>query len=1143
MNLLKCAMHYFLFIILHAFYLLNPLLVYAVNDAITTTLDLPNSAFEEPLDDIQSARKFFVLSEDICFDLLPEDRSFQSCSISGDKVHIKELDAEREYLYFSNPNLSNQGKNFKTLLDFLSHDSVSLPDVMSYEAAPLSLKANPSDRKRVGNAASLVERQWERNIPENTNNDYFLSLRQWIKKYESPPLEPIAWKRLVLFRNQWRVYALDRISGNVMWNFAIEQTNTQEYHQSFSHPHVNDYRLGLTVDERAGQLFSELGGHLVALKFTENDRELLWKYPLGEYSICVAPIVCEQNIICGFVNSRGEFWMLGFDRSDGSIIWKTYIGLASFLNPGSTLSYKQNTSVIIGTHMGILFKIDFTNGKVLWAKKYLPKTYDLFDYWNDKFYEDILKTTGSVMYDTEFLMSNNKTIYFKSRESSTFEVRDKNTGNLYESFFMPINKYLLLSVNDSVAIIAIKNENGDVSEVCTVNLSTYEIQESFTIKKNGPIRGVYHVGESLYFKVGSEIYVHNSASGSLSYIGNARESLWLTGVYQDETIILNDEEKMVCLMPETISSPEPTLRALIKEDFEAIFSSSQSEMPNETIERLYANLKTTSIPVSFFANLAERYELLSPLPIAVQKIFDYLACTHKNEYVNFDGFRVNFALYLASKKLITQETLSQCIRDDNVFKSEHLNEPKEYSAQGEKIRVLPIESIGNPQKKDFYLILNWDQLLCVHETGYVLWAQKIFYLPQMGVKSIPYYNRQKNDLYNDVVKAYLLDGTLIVNDSVSLLSLDVTTGKLLWSTTTTGKAFQQEKLKSFINPSEKYQKYGISPSFYSNVCLTSFFIGDTLHIVRNGILSKVDWKTGSVVKQVNLGCRSIIDHQVVDEKVYFFTLDKTIVSWDCRQWQSGETIQLNIDDESGHFSIAVVNHQYVLMTSSRLYLFDKYGVLIDKKRLRSAEFRQLIPYKNSVTTLVPFGDVQVFTVTDRLKQYCNVPSWYVFSKQYVYYPKEYTMTDNYYVQDMNKLIFFQKRYSGIYCFLLDLETGIVTWKNKIPQVEGLFFSLSNAIVEDNIFHVLMTMVIDDPRIKVPNVSSPVNLHAKDTTRYCVLWRLSYDLKTGESLVVEEGKKKYGFRRGADKSYIDMTKNCYIETTYGNFLEVKVKTDA
>ncbi|MBU0503825.1 MAG: PQQ-binding-like beta-propeller repeat protein [Candidatus Omnitrophica bacterium] len=428
--------------------------------------------------------------------------------------NIRELSPQAERVYENNLSLKYNKNDLLKKNDTLwvnpkyaGKKSLSIP---VQDKSGLDLKVLDNNDKAI--------RRWQYSLKDDNLRDFFFKstdLRQWIKKYEESLIFPVTFKNTVILRNEYRIFCLDLKTSNEIWSLGNFDGSGYEFYNTFRHLHENSagYELLLSDD----MLFTELDHKLIALRLDNIlEPKIAWQKNLGEFTLGAKPILNKKFLILTLINARSEIFICGFSALDGKLKWTTYIGTSSFLSPACSISCVNGNEVILGTNYGAIISIDSDNGSIIWIRKYSPKQYNIFEYWNKSCLKPYTNNKCPIKYDTEFIQVAGQTLCYKPRESDFFYMIDSKSGELKKQVLVDPEKFYILRVSRNKAVFLEKTNKITKNAVLkVVELSTGKNIYEFEIK-GGYLSGVSYLSEEVtLFKCGEFIYLLKAAKDSI----------------------------------------------------------------------------------------------------------------------------------------------------------------------------------------------------------------------------------------------------------------------------------------------------------------------------------------------------------------------------------------------------------------------------------------------------------------------------------------------------------------------------------------------------------------------------------------------------------------------------------------------------
>lgn len=1019
----------------------------------------------------------FLLREDIIINNTPVLSGSPFYGKSRDGLKITALKAHAERFYFDNLRLKYRKNRLLNESDKLWIN----PKALSRQAQ--------SDRKpdealgkntviAYEKLAKKAQKTWSYRLKSDNLSDFYFDLRQWPKRYEEDLTDAAITEDAVIIRNEYRLFCVDLLTGREIWSFGDAGKNRCDLTHAFRHPHQNSYGGEILLSDNT--IFTELAGKLVAVSIKDLFSPLLlWEVSLGEYTAAAKPIQSGMTLMATLINTRGELWVCGFNSQNGNLEWSTYIGTSSFLSPVCEIHSIINDKIIIGTNHGVLICLDRITGEIIWLHKYAPKRYSLYDYWIKGYYKDKLFNTGSIAYDTQFLNSvDNQVIYYKPRESDHSYILDPGTGRSKEEILIDPDKFFLLGAQNNKAVfLKKKGFRGNNMELKIVELNSGKQLFNKMIPA-GALEGVIKIDEnSIAFKLGDRVHFLMSNGNKIGHHQAQTKAAGRLLSFKDGLMIIKDGPVISCVdlcgKKGDIGKNDPQIAEYFKR--------------NESIkERLQLMLKpereggnSVELRNSLLAQMKEfKTPLAEILPVIIKNLqkvrwpewnafFTGLTNLYGEEAINYKGIDMKFS------NLIHEEypgLKGGPARSDQRTDNKH-SSGNSFRVRGDTIIPIPIRVIKKQGLPGFFLVLNNDQLICAAEDGDILWERKIFFCPGWKIlirdsKIVP--------ADTTIVKAYLYNDTLIINDGVDLLALKAIDGSYLWSMTNHGDLIIKE-----IHPpaatfySEKYSLRGTK--FKDEVFYTEFF-DDSLLVASGEKVYLIDPLTGYCRNYCELQGVSPIGVKVSKDRILIFTVDSLKVLGRELTIIADLAFDASVGRKDMIPGLSFAKENDIIKINSRLYKLDpKAASLKDILTINVPESNYLDSFEEKILIVSPFQEVAVYHFEgDQLK-----PDW-----QYSVGPVNGPVFwhhrnggSKYYFIYNDRLLLPVKKPGGYFLVCLDLRTGKMVWEQHLKGVNGLFYNLSNAVNANGKINFIIATVDcgrDENRIEMTKEASTTN---------------------------------------------------------------------
>ena len=1050
----------------------------------------------------------------------------------GEDFNITELKPDAEHLYFNNLRLKYKKNNLLYFPDgrWLSANNKDIVEDKNTKSEVLQVTHPQFSTQKDPPICA-----WSYKLREDNQIPYLFDARQWIKMYEENALNPVVYQETVLLRNEYRLFCVDLLSGEELWSFTDKHSLRQEFYQTFRHPHLNTYGYELLqVDD---SIFTELGGKLVRIKLRNiYAPRLLWERSLGEFTLCTKPILSNAILIAGLINAQGELWICGFNYENGLLEWSTYIGLSSFLSIACELSVLENNRVFIGTNHGVLACLSSQQGNIIWLKNYTPKAHSIFDLWGARNSID----SGILVYDTQFLEVENKSrLYYKPRESDYVYVLDINNGATLDEILIDSDKYYILGVVQGGGVFLEKTNNAlkNVS-LKFVDLGSGAQRYSQKLKA-GKLQGVLRPQPNeLLFKIDDTVHFLNLGSKRVNY---TKLKIPISGWLLDALgrfLFIGQGNTLFCLniFREKLTSTRSDLghneyidkRNKLKADLDSSCHLNIDDSRLRTLQKkILDDIIMFRCPLDvIFPTIVNNLEgFRRP---AWNNFFTQLAGLYPQEVVTCRDIQMLFTNFIQAAGIINdspgkpkKETGSLINKKNSVRKQ------KNFRVRGEKMYLLPVKVLSGAKTPRFFLLLNRDQLLCVGESGDILWAKKVFYDPYLFITSEIEYETDtaQGRMYVGDIEAYLYEGILIVNDHVNVIAINSQDGGYIWSMTNKTSLFEQEKQLPKDNLDSLYKKYGIRKSFLKNTMLYVKIINDQLILIRGNKLYSVEPKTGYCKLVRELGIEGAISVTVANEKIYLvsYNLDKLIVL-DGELKPVGDFSLDFIADKQVYPELNIIKDYILMHINSTVYLINSHtGALCQKLMLEGKTKDYLDVLGDNLLIISPFKKLASYRIADGLLALNYEFDLGTIDKdiQWKYAEKK----SHYYFLVGNQVILFSRRNKEYFIVSVDAQTGKAIWQEQLSGAKGVFYDLTNYYKSDGVINFIMTTG--------GNESFSAEFISVDSKLYQV------NLFTGKSML-QRSLPGTNFERVSRKSEIVETAECFIYVVNGLYLNVERK---
>ncbi len=784
------------------------------------------------------------------------------------KFRISELRPFAERVYFSNPEFEYIPRNIQQV-------NCSHWLNPGYPGSDLSLPPAPA-KPPSGEPQNFEPRfLWSLNLPGAKRFNSIMShARQPIMlDYEDRPVSVVVENSKVFYRRAGRIFCYDISTGRRLWIFPSSRGKTSEHYHTYRHPHQPSSQAGFLLS--GDRIYAELEGKLLALRVKENGYpEVLWEKSLGEFYLCSNPVKAGDVIIATLINPRGKMWACGYESESGKLLWSRFIGLSSYAYPSSVLYSKTPERVFLGTNHGAALSLIPETGEIVWIRKYEGKSYDLYEHWFSGKFNLMLRNQAITSYDTGFMeLGFDGTLYCKPRESDYVYLLEPVTGELIEKFLIDSSRYSVLRARDSLMyFLATDPASGDRS----LKIVDIYAEETVFEKEVGPghLRGVYFEGPfEMLFKAGSKLYrlTEDKSGRSLTSTDVFSEN-WLIDVYGKNILLAGARElECISLAPGETPGEHPMLsvRDSILDKFGDLAAGSPSR---REVTRLLREITRNSELFNggdFYDIIKKDPEVfLSPLwSDFIQKINKF----YGDYVISRDNIDLRFSGYLKGKGLYAPTPFRK-------------RAPRESSGQGDFSARVQYTNLlrhrdvtGSEELPDFFFLLHYDQVLCLNESGDILWDVMISHQPwllhqRVFSPSVPQKKLRRKRFGNIKPEIFIYRDTAVISEGLNLIAVDLNDGSYKWSITSDTdivNEFRTWRRES----SDELLEFNVDRDYLSRVHLFADFLGDDLIVTQRNIIYKIDPETGYARATRKLdGMDELTFMQVQDGKIYVYSL-------------------------------------------------------------------------------------------------------------------------------------------------------------------------------------------------------------------------------------------------------------------------------
>jgi outer membrane protein assembly factor BamB len=943
----------------------------------------------------------------------------------GKKYNIKQLVPYSERMYFNNLRLRYNKKTGLVPVNEQYWKSESLKK--DSRLGSMSIAIPDIFEPHI----STIEKAWEYSLNGDMLSYFniFSSMipRQRVKRYEESQSQVCLNDSRVLLRNEHRIFCLDRATGIQMWSVSPDNTG-REYYQSLRHPHRNPHGYEMLLEN--GILYTELSGRLMAVDTcSPQAATILWKKDLGEYILASKPVLYEKMIIVFLVNARGECWLAGFSCEKGDLKWSKYIGASSHLSPACTVdALKVGGRVIIATNYGVIVCADAKSGELLWLRKYASREYDIIEFQlSGKYLKNKFREEGFVEYDSQFLqMDKQGIIYYKPRESEHLYLLESGTGELIEDIQIDNNKYRLIDAHDQRMVLLEKPGTSASQTIIIVDMITgkdiYKKELS-----DGKLMGLKHLGSGkILLKLGESVFSVAAGDETVDCLRlQGSLSGWLIG-YEDGLLFSEENRKISCYKESGFELlPLDDNMAVIMERSNALEEFKNRAMSNLDLSGMLDRIVKAGVLTNDIAEVLMANEAFFADPkqaVFLKGLNRYFG----SDIVTVRGVDMRFSGLLDH----ISGNISDPVLRKSYFKAKSLK--TDIDVKGGITTVVPVNVVHGPPVPDFFIVLNFDQLLCIDEAGMIRWSRLIY---SKGVTNHLAFEKQ--------IKVYLYYDSLIVNDGTNVLCFDVKSGIYMWSMTN-----KEVKDRSKLYNLSEDVKYDI------------VFAENKLYIIHGGRISIVEPATGYTSKTVDIGHIGIEDILVADGIMYILYSSSPFI----------QAIDLKLDIKNEYFfpetayenippQILIAGRYILCYSAPCLYLINREtGIIECKEELGDYSEVYMETAADTVFVILPFGNIIAYKIEEG--KMSEVANFYLGDIDSESLPWMSGGNPPYYV--CGEILVVPTIARGE-CHLagFDMRDINMLWKTRLEEASGYFVSLSGFVKTGDTIRFYLQTGMDD----------------------------------------------------------------------------------
>lgn len=1014
----------------------------------------------------------FLLPEDVFINNQPQfvDTPFYPHRL--DNYSITQLKPYAEYLYFDNLKLIYTPRQLLQKDEELWCNPV-IKGVQASMTGSLSLDNNNFPQWQMSSFRKEAGPIWSYELYKDNLSAYLFDHRVWLKKYIENEMRPVFYGDTIILNNKHRIFCIDSISKTVIWSLSeIEQTG-EEYYQTCYPIHQNGYGYEFLIAD--DMLFSECNGKLIAAELKDflNPR-VVWERDLGEYRICSRPVKNGIVLVVGLINLRKEIWFCGFNCLNGKLEWSTYIGTSSFDAPACEISTQKNNRVFIGTNHGFFACLNSINGEIVWIRKYKSKNYSVFDYYVKKIHLDELANKGTIPFDTQFIeLSQEGVLYYKPRESDYLYVINSDNGILKEKILIDSDSYYILRAYAGKAVFFKKPSLNNKARLIIVDLASgnnvfvesIEGNSLCGVFSNNTYETIFKIDDTVHFLFDEHNKIsHKEIKTGAGWLLNQKNRFILVG--EDRTLFSFDmlNESNLCfkeknLVTEGIKKQQEIQDAL----FQILQGRMDSAKKKALIDDLQALISSAKLqPETIIELVVRNKEKIKDS--CWNDFFSALEVMYGGTIIAYKDIKMRFSSFLSEEKLIKRKVENPNTFKKNIFKQD--SSKNNYAAHGDRLFLLPFEVIRGDKLQNFFLLLNYDQLLCVREDGIILWTRKIF-VP-IFKKSISYdSDREIGSFDVDGIKAYLYNNILIINDYRNIVAIDVNDGSYVWSMTNQNDYLNKWKKDLNLLDKNKSDKYGVHASVARSVMFQSVFLNDKLMVINENKLYALNPKTGYCYRFRQLDKEEAIISIVSKDALWILPMSMDHLMGFDKDLKLLNDFRLEFLQEKKIYpKLLFLKNNIVIATASRFYLLNNKNGKLTDEIMRNTSLQYCIENcGNRLLVIMPLQSVESYVVEEnKLKlewRFEQKDADLDISQKGIEKKTRY-----YYLINDSILVPIRKQGKYFMC-CIEMKSGNLRWEQPLGHENKLFQHLSfYQKVNSNILFVFST--IYDPHLQTKN---------------------------------------------------------------------------
>lgn len=470
-------------------------------------------------------------------------------------------------------------------------------------------------------------------------------------------------------------------------------------------------------------------------------------------------------------------------------------------------------------------------------------------------------------------------------------------------------------------------------------------------------------------------------------------------------------------------------------------------------------------------------------------------------------------------------------KDRDVLKPKNI--PEKLNIFAEKLYMVVPEVIEGEANQDFALFLNYDQLICMDEDGWIRWISKVFFHPVANGNIEAKHNKNIR-MYADRIKAYVIGNILIVNDMVNVIARDITNGKYLWSMTNSEEDLVTAKELPVKDKTKLFTKYGVDQKFLLSTNIFSLWQGKKLYLTHKNNLYQINPEDGLVVKKMSLPVNGVMSLKSEGDVIYAIPpKPEKIVTINTANDNIRTFTAKFIKDKDSYYDVSITKNRLLVHSDETVYILKKDDLSMEDK-LEIASFSKpiLVPQDEGFLLIDTFKSIQrhAFRENERFL------SWeYELGNGFDDYVSNFFDNRSRFYFLHNGYVLIPSMKEGFLKIIgLDMDNGNILNEWSIPELSGYFYFLSDFIKEDNkVFFIASTIVPGDPEGPLDPAKTMSLIFPK---------LVEIDMHSGRHRCVEEFQPVGGLTDGFIRpSGLCDTRNTRVKLSNG-FLEIEKRID-